>query len=76
MRKRKFKDRPDDETEKHNRSYSLHGDKQCGRGGNTSKLWIENQHKILKQEAKSVAEGDDKLRKGEMRRVSLPGNQD
>ena len=76
MRKRKFKDCPDDETEKNNRSYSLHGDKQCGGEGNTSKLRMESQHRILKQEAKSVAEGDDKLRKGEMRRVSLPGNQD
>lgn len=76
MRKRKFKDCPDDETENHNRSYSLHDDKQCGGGGNTSKLQMESQHKILKQEAKSVAEGDDKLRKGEMRRVSLPGNRD
>jgi hypothetical protein len=77
MKKRKLKDWPNDETEKHNNSYSLHGDRQCGEEENTNKLPKENQNKILKKEAKSVADDDDdKLRKGGMRRVSLPGSRD
>ncbi|CAJ2661985.1 unnamed protein product [Trifolium pratense] len=76
-KKRKLKDWPNDETEKHNNSYPLHGDRQCGEEGNTGKLKKENQNKILKKEAKSVTDDDDdNLRKGGTRRVSLPGSWD
>lgn len=75
-KKQKFNDWPDDETEKHNSSSSLHGNKQCGEQGSTSKLWKENQYKILNKEENFVAADDDKLRKGRVRRVSLPGSRD
>ncbi|XP_073226267.1 cysteine-tryptophan domain-containing zinc finger protein 3-like isoform X2 [Cicer arietinum] len=77
INKRKLKDWPNDETEKQNISYSLHGDKQCGEEGNARKLRKENQSKVLDKEAELVTEGDDKLRKGVMRQVGgIPGSQD
>lgn len=75
-KKQKFSDWPDDETEKHNSSNSLHGDKQCVEQGSSSKLWKESQYETLNKEENLVAEGDDKLRKGRVRRVSLPGSRD
>ncbi|RDX82563.1 hypothetical protein CR513_36627, partial [Mucuna pruriens] len=74
MKKRKLKDRLDDE--KHNNSYSLHGEKQYSEGGNASELRKEKKYTILNKEAKSVTEGDDKLSKGGMRQVCLSGNRD
>lgn len=75
MKKRKLKDWLDDGS--HNSLYSLHGAKQYGEEeGNASKFRKENKYKILNKEAKSVTEGDDKLSKGGMRQVCLPGSQD
>ncbi|TKY72634.1 bidirectional sugar transporter SWEET12 [Spatholobus suberectus] len=74
VKKRKLKDRLDDE--KHNNSYSLHGEKQYGEEGNASELRKEKKYRILNKEAKSVTEGDDKLSKGGMREVYLSGNRD
>ncbi|KAK7412954.1 hypothetical protein VNO78_04742 [Psophocarpus tetragonolobus] len=69
MKKRKLKDRMDDE--KHNNSYSFHGEES-----NASEFGREKKYRILNKEAKSTTEGDDKLSKGGVRQVCLSGNRD
>ncbi|KAE9591088.1 putative transcription factor & chromatin remodeling CW-Zn family [Lupinus albus] len=64
VKKRKLKDWVDDE--KHNNSFSLQGDKQCGKEGNASGFRKEKKSRICSTEAKPVTEVDDKLNKGVM----------
>ncbi|KAG4990523.1 hypothetical protein JHK87_023980 [Glycine soja] len=74
MKKRKLKEHMDDE--KHNNSYSSHGEKQYGEEGNASEIRKQKKYRILSKEAKLVTEGDDKLSKDGMRLVCLSGNRD
>lgn len=74
VKKRKLKDWLDNE--KHNGSFSLQGDKQCGKEHNASGFPKEKKSRILNIEAKSVTEVDDKLNKGGMRQVCLSGRKD
>ena len=74
MKKRKLKEHMDDE--KHNNSYSSHGEKQYGEEGNASEIRKQKKYRILSKEAKLVTEGDDKLSKDGMRQVCLSGNRD
>lgn len=74
-KKRKSKHWPDDE--KHNGSYSLHGDKPYDEEGNVNKFRKENKSTILNKEAKPVAEGGgNKLSKGGVSPICLPGSRD
>ncbi|KAK7289956.1 hypothetical protein RIF29_04021 [Crotalaria pallida] len=72
-KKRKLKDWVDDE--KHDNSFSLQGDKQCGKEGNASGFRKEKKARILNTEAKLVID-DDKLNKGGMRQVCLSSSRD
>ncbi|CAL0309629.1 unnamed protein product [Lupinus luteus] len=72
VKKRKLKDSVDNE--KHNNSFSLQGDKQCGKEGSASGFQKEKKSRIWITEAKSVTEVDDKLNKGGMTQVCLSGS--
>ncbi|XP_061336743.1 cysteine-tryptophan domain-containing zinc finger protein 5-like [Gastrolobium bilobum] len=74
MKKRKLKGWLDNE--KHNNTYSLYGDKQCGEEDNSNKFRKEKKSRIFNEDAKSVTEGDDKSSKGGMSQVSLTGSRD
>ncbi|XP_019439306.1 PREDICTED: uncharacterized protein LOC109345011 isoform X2 [Lupinus angustifolius] len=74
VKKRKFKDWVDNE--KHDDSFSLEDDKQCGKEGNASGFRKEKKSRILSTEAKSVMEVDDKSNKGGMMHVCMSGSRD
>ncbi|OIV92057.1 hypothetical protein TanjilG_15048 [Lupinus angustifolius] len=72
MKEKKLKDSVDNE--KHNNSFPLQGDKQCGKEGSASEFRKEEKSRIWITEAKSVTEVDDKLNKGGMTQVCLSGS--
>ncbi|CAL0301599.1 unnamed protein product [Lupinus luteus] len=73
VKKRKLKDWVD--TEKHNNSFSLQGNKQCDKEGNASGFRKEKKSRILNTEVKS-ATGVDKLNNGGMAQVCLSGSRE